>query len=93
MIRDEHDPLCRWHGLPTTDSGAYIDYPFPCACGLIAKVRADEREQVDVSWQNDFDTEMTDLYAKVEALPGSPNSALDWVLRVDVLALFDGVDR
>lgn len=53
-------------------------------------IRADEREFLAPEVPMARDDLRNELRAKVEALPGSPNSALDWVLRVDVLALLDG---
>ena len=66
-------------------------------------IRVDEREKVNVSWQNDFDNELNDLCAKVHAryqaaaemaVTKSPEAAQWWWARHEalgeVLALLDG---
>jgi hypothetical protein len=81
---------------PVSTSGSSAAY---CACPLIAEIRADERDTFMDEITSDHAAltlltkaranTLADLRAKVEALMGSPNSALDWVLRVDVLALLE----
>jgi len=82
-MRDSHDPLCWCHGLPATSSGAVIRYD-ECECDLIAKVRADEREQANVYWRaeaarwrqakdftpDDARAELAGLRAEVDRLNG-----------------------
>lgn len=61
----DHDKFCPLSVQPSFADIGPLAY---CQCDILAKARADEREKVNVSWQNDFDKEMTDLSARVEAL-------------------------
>lgn len=88
----DHDPYCRWPSVP-------------CACADFAaaraEARADERAQIlldgedpSSAWHLEYlQDQANTLRAKVEALSGYPpfgDHPGAWVLRDEVLALFDG---
>lgn len=81
-----HDPLCP---QPAYDNECKV-------CDLIARVRADEREDADrrvdriiLRGANMHHATLTDLRAKVEALTTLPLGGWDVVFLKDVLALID----
>ena len=75
-----HDPLCPFHMLSQKPTGIAMS---SCQCGLITRVREDERESnaaIRVHWLQGYARALRDAIGVIDAVDAKYEVNPDWVL-------------